>query len=61
MHMLSTVMREEIVNVYEGCAGHSGSASGNLMISSPDIPCLQAARVFVVLATFKLFERTFAD
>ncbi len=60
MHIVSTEARGKIVSIDGACAQHGGSASGNLLLSSPDIPCLQAARLFVVLATFNLFERNFA-
>jgi hypothetical protein len=55
MHMVSTGILREIANIYGACAQCGGSASGNLLVSSPDIPRLQAARLFVVLATFKQF------
>jgi hypothetical protein len=51
MHMVSTGTQYEIANVDGACAQCGGSASGNFKTSSPDIPCLQAARLFVLLAS----------
>jgi hypothetical protein len=61
MHMLSTGACKEFANIDGACALCGGSARGKLLLSSLDIPRLQAALLFVLLATFRNFERAFAD
>lgn len=50
MHTVSTGAATDFANVYDDCAQSGGSASGHLLTSSPDIPCLQTGRLFVLLA-----------
>jgi hypothetical protein len=60
MHMVSTAMLREIVNVYGACAQCSGSASHFFLTPSPDIPRLHTARLFVLLASIRNIECAFA-
>ena len=51
MHMVSTVPVNEILSVYGHCAQSGGSASQKNSASSPDVPYLQPALLFVLLAS----------
>ncbi len=50
MHMVSTVLLNEILSIYGHCAQNGGSTSTNFFTFSPDIPYLQPAPLFVLLA-----------